>query len=217
MGQKSGYTSTGKTAMDKANRFLEHIRPFDWDGKVTQHEDGVTHCFASRGERETIDIWWAPPKGSIITAPLYKLAGETIKLNNVSACVAIAIKPADMSRLTKAIKRGGKKRVGIALDSSLTGDDGAAGTTTLGEAISAARSEIRGSLDGSDADVRRALLGNRIQWINSKSGLTETAVVSKINKIVRNGKDYVDFVDAWKKSENNGFHAVYLQNIVSIA
>lgn len=223
MGQKSGYTSAGKTAMDKAQRFLDHVEQFGWQGKITQHEEGVTHCFASRlddsvkqASQETIDIWWTPPKGAITVAPLYKLAGEIVKLNNVSACISIASKPADYTRLSKAIARSGKARVrkttAQPLGSTLSVDESAVGTATLGGLIEAASVAVSANLGGSDADVRAALTGRTIEWVNGISGLTHTAYVNSIKKIVRSGTNpnFVEFTD------KSGFHAVYLHNIVNV-
>jgi len=221
MGQRSGYTSVGKSGMDKANRFLEHVKGYGWEGKVSQHEDGVTHVFARRGDQETIDIWWHGANASIVKGhtPLYVLAGETIRLNNVSAAVSIAQQDADYSRLAKAVKRSTRKHatkmvattIGTTPISPLSDDEDGSGPTTLAASISAARGDLGAILAGPDAAVRKALAKKTIQWVNSQSGLMHTAYVNKINKVVRNGKDYVEFTDS------EGFHAVYLDNIVGVA
>jgi hypothetical protein len=221
VGNKSGYTSAGKNAIEKANKFIDVVEQHGWESKVSHDaESQVTHLFARRGENETINIWWHGPKAAIIkgATPTYQLAGEVIKLNNVSAAVSLAIKPADTSRLGKAVKRRARRVNNRnsalsteALSMALTGDDGADPTATLTATISAATATLGSILGGSDADVKAALAGKVIQWVNGQSGQLHEGHVGKIKKIVRNGHDFVEFTD------REGFHAVYLDRIVSIA
>lgn len=196
MGNKSGYTSAGKTALDKAQKFADQVKPHGWECKISQI-DSTTTLFGRRNDSEILEIWW---HGNTITvAPKYTLAGEPIKLRNVSAAISIATKAADTSRLGKAARRR-TRRVASAetTDDAPTLPDAQAFTVALGLA------------EADDAGVRALLDGRSIEWLNSQSGNIESARVAKLNKIVRNGHDYVEFVD------ERGFHAVYIDKIVSV-
>lgn len=206
MGNKSGYTSVGKTAQDKAMKFQDVIRPHGWLSKYTYDpETKITSVFSRRNTTETIEILWHGV--SCITPPTYTLAGEPIKLRNVSAAVSVATKPIDTSRLNKSIKRKTRKVPG--LGSALGDPMRAPGTPVPADPISSA-SEALGLARDSDGELRSRLTGREIAWVNSISGNVEQGYVNSIKKIVRNGHDYVEFTD------RNGFHAVHIDKIVSV-
>lgn len=213
MGNKSGYTSVGKTAHDKATKFSDTIRLNGWLSKYTYDpETDITHVFARRGEDETLDVWWHG--ASCITQPKYTLAGEPIKLRNVSAAVAVAAKEADRSRIGRTVKRKARKMA--PLGSPLSDDAGVAQGNGLAESISAAREALAPILGGTDVELKRELRHATVSWVNSQSGNVESAVVGRVTNIVRTNihgklsKPFVEFID------DRGFHAVYLDAIVGV-
>ncbi len=119
----------------------------------------------------------------------YTLAGERIKCHNVSGAALIAQNEPDPNRLKRAVRS--RKR---------------SGNTDL------IKSEY--DFDGlTDREIKDALYKKRITWVNSMSGEPYTAMMTgrRHFKVVRNGHDYVEFTDDY------GFHAVYLDRIVSVA
>lgn len=216
MGNRSGYTSSGKSGYAKADKFTSTVTPHGWLSKITVDEgSGITHAFSRRGENETIDIWWQPGGGIIGSQPpIYTLAGERIKLKNVSACVSVANSPPDTRRLARTTRKRARRTTGVGI-----GLPGAAnrGSPGLPEFSASFATTLPFDGDSSDAEVKVALAGRTIEWVNSQSGSLQAATISKINKIVRNDHDYIDFIDTTGRSESNGFHAVYLDRIVSVA
>ena len=209
----SGYVSHGRTAGEKAANFGEWAKQNGWSGTMNE-EDGRLHLFARRGEVETIDIWWFL-NGSLDTSrlPMYTLAGEPIKLRNVSAAAKVAASEPDTSRLRKAARKQRRQL------------DGA--TNVAPEDIDSYIAGMQGSLpfdhESTDEEIKVALKGRTISWINRRSGEVHSATVSdspKHFKVVRNGHDYIDFVYPVPRRtaiETYGFRAVYLDSIVSVA
>lgn len=198
----SGYRSKGRNGAEKAQQFGLHCKEHDWSGKYHLDEaTGIVYLFARRGESETIEIWWSE-KGKALPdkLPVYTLAGERIKLRNVSAAAVKVASEPDTSRLTKATR---KQRRQLGADA--------------GPVV------VQGSYDFSDMtddEVEQALLGRRITWINSISGQADTAMVEgrKTLRVTRDSGDDTKAVKAQVHfTDTSGFHAVYLDNIVSVA
>jgi hypothetical protein len=191
----SGYVSRGRSATDKASNFGKYAREHGWTGSFKE-EDGMVHLFARRGEGETIDIWWYP-NGSLVLdkLPIYTLAGERIKLRNVSAAAKVAAEEPDTSRLRKAVRKQRGR----------------------GDVIA-----VKGSYDFTgmpDDEIEASLLGRRIVWINSISGQPDTAMVEgrKTLRVTRDSGEDMKSVKAQVHfTDTSGFHAVYLDAIVSV-
>lgn len=212
----SGYHSRGRTAVEKAVNFGQHAKAHGWTGKQTLDEEtGVRHLFARRGESETIDIWWIEDTGAAHPdmLPIYTLAGEKIKCRNVSAVAAIAAKEPDTSRLRKAARKQRRK-----FDSP---------TVLSEEEIDDYIVSMQGTLpfdqESTDEEIKVALKGRTISWVNRMSGQVNSALVSDNPKhfsVIRNGRDYVNFVYPVQRAheyETYGFRAVYLDSIVGVA
>lgn len=189
----SGYQSKGRNGNEKAQRFGLYCKEHDWQGEYGPDDNlaGVVHLFARRGENETIDIWWSDSgKALPDMLPIYTMAGERIKLRNVSAAAVRVANEPEPARLGKAVR---KRRRALG------------GTPT----------SVEGSYDFKDMaddEIELALLGKAVIWINSISGEVESANVEgrKTIKVYRNGRDQIHFTDSL------GFHAVYLDAIVSV-
>lgn len=189
----SGYVSKGRTAGEKAANFGDWAKQHGWAGSMNEEDDRL-HLFARRGEAETIDIWWYT-NGSLDTdrLPIYTLAGERIKLRNVSHAAKIASEEPDATRLEKATRKRRKQ----------TGEY--------------APVVVTGAYDFSDMhedEIEQALLGRVISWQNSISGQIDSAQVAgkrTLKVTSENCKPQIHFTDA------DGFHAVYLDAIVSVA
>lgn len=194
------YQARGRTGPEKAVNFGTYAKQFGWGGKWLFDEGtGETHLHAFRGDNECIDIWWQANGAVIQTAlPIHTLAGEKIKCRNVSAAAAIAAKEPDVTRLQKAHRKqrravGGKVEVKATYDFE----------------------------DMTDDEIEQALLGRTIGWVNTLSGEVDQAEVlgRKTIKVTRSGlgdeesevKPQVHFTDG------SGFHAVYLESIVSVS
>lgn len=192
------FTSRGRTGPDKAVNFGTYAKGHGWTGKWSQDETtGITHLFCRRGESETVDIWWQPSGGIISEMlPIYTLAGEKIKCRNVSAAALIVRNEPDTSRLHKAVR---KQRKGFGV------------CETNGEAHRTDK-----YIKMADNELEQLLFGATVSWINSISGEVQTAEVGgkrtmKVIREVESGaRDQVHFVDSF------GFHAVYLDAIVSV-
>lgn len=206
----SGYRSSGRNAAEKAQQFALHAKAHGWSGKWTLDEESrILHLFARRGESETIEIWWHESgKACPDMLPVYTLAGERIKLRNVSAAAVRVAGEPDVQRLKKATKRARRKLT------ALTGEKPAEEVVP-----------IKGQYDFSgmtDEDIFDALAGRTIAWVNSISGQMDAAVVSLSKKqfrVVRNGHDYVNFTQRASRDGRfgDGFRSVYLDNIVSVS
>jgi hypothetical protein len=189
----SGYRSKGRTGMDKARQFAEHCREHEWEVKYSLDEErGVVYLFARRGDIETIEIWWSK-EGKALPRPdlpVYTLGGERIKLLNVSAAAVRVASEPDVKRLQRAHRKTRK---------------------ALGQPVA-----VTGSYDFSehtDDEVEHELLGRHITWVNSLSGEFDSAQVAgrKTLKVTsENCKRQIHFTD------ESGFHAVYLDAIVSV-
>lgn len=187
----SGYVSHGSTAAEKADNFAQYAKGHGWSGKWSGNDEPLTvHLFCRRGESETIDIWWHP-NGTLMLdrLPVYTLAGERIKLRNVSAAALKVSSEPDPNRLRSAVRKQRGRGDILAL---------------------------RGSYDFEgipDDEIEQSLLGHRIAWLNSISGQIDQANVEgrKTIKVTReNCKPQIHFTDT------EGFHAVYLDAIVSV-
>lgn len=198
----SGYVSKGRTAAEKADNFGKYAKANGWQGKWSSKEEPhVVHLFCRRGESETIDIWWHA-NGSLILdrLPVYTLAGERIKLRNVSAAAKIVAGQPDTSRLRKAVRKQ-RKQLGV--------------VETPEEAAELLAS-VQGSLpfdhESTDAEIKAVLNNKSIMWINRISGQLNTATVGgKQFKIVNSDcPRQIHFCDSF------GYHAVYLDSIVSV-
>jgi hypothetical protein len=206
----SGYHSSGRTLQEKATNFGLYVKQFGWKGNFTTDADGNVDLVATRGENEQITITWYAGGGGLVT---YILAGDSIKCNNVSAAAKIAKEKPDPSRFRRAVR---KRKV----DEDYTPE---------------MLEDLQGTLpfdhDSTDDEIRAALLGKTITWINRFSGQVETADVSpKPNhfSVCRNGNDYINFVypiparvmSRWGKehmeSDTYGFRSVYINRIVSV-
>lgn len=192
----SGYHSSGRTLEDKANNFGKFVKQFGWAGKWTKdQETGDVSLFCRRGENETIEIVWFNGGGGIVH---YTLAGERIKCHNVSAAAAIAQKEPDATRLRKAIRKRRKQFGHVTSD-------------MVEEMLDDAQCSLPFDSESTDDEIKVALNRRSITWINRQSGQVNSAIVGgKLFKVVRNGHDYISFVDDF------GFHAVYLDSIVSV-
>lgn len=193
----SGYHSSGRTLEDKANNFGKFVKQFGWAGKWTKdQESGNVSLFCRRGENETIEIVWHYGGGGTVH---YTLAGERIKCHNVSAAAAIAQKEPDATRLRKAIRKR-RRQLGVVDPEAVT------------EMLDDAQCSLPFDHESTDAEIKVALFNRSITWINRQSGQVSSAIVKgKLFKVVRRtGRAYIDFVDDY------GFHAVYLDSIVSV-
>jgi hypothetical protein len=186
----------GRDAGRKAQNFADYAKQYGWTSKWSE-SNGVTHLFCRRGESETIDVWWQD-NGCVMPGmePIYTLAGERIKLRNLSAAAKVAEKRPDPERL----KRATKKRKGIEYAGAIDG--------------------LRTSLpfdDESDDDEIEAVLHNRlITWMNRLSGQLYSARVNADKKFRVIRKDLAS-LDQIEFTDEEGFHAVYLHSIVSVA
>ena len=212
----SGYVSHGRTAAEKADNFGKYAKSHGWQGKWSAKEEPhVVHLFCRRGESETIDIWWHA-NGSLILdrLPVYTLAGEKIKLRNVSAAAKVVAAEPDMSRLRKATRKQRRQ---------MNGD----GPVKLSEdEISDYIAGMQGSLpfdhESTDEELKAVLKGRTVTWVNRFSGQLNSAVVSdnpKQFKVIREPKPQVHFVYPVQRRtmiDTFGFRAVYLDSIVSV-
>lgn len=188
----SGYVAKGSSANEKALQFGTHIREFGWAGKFDVDDDNLVHLTAHRDENETIDVWWEQDgrgKLCLEKLPVYSIGGDKTQCRNVSHAVQICESEADTTRLKRASSRARK-----------------AGTTDI------VAPKTDRFADMADDEIEKLLLGKSVAWINSLSGGVDTADVlgRKTIRVVRNGRDYVEFTD------KSGFHAVYLDAIVSV-
>lgn len=152
------------------------------------------YLFARRDD-EIIEIWWSEGgKALPDRLPIYTLGTEKIKLRNVSAAAVRVAGEPDLARLSRKSRQRRKK---------------------LGEHTEPV--VVKGSYDFSehtDDDVEKTLLGTTITWVNSLSGELLTADVAgrkSIKVTSENCKRQIHFTDS------RGFHAVYLDSIVSVA
>lgn len=199
----SGYVSHGRTAAEKATNFGVYAKQHGWKGKWSgEEEPHVVHLFCRRGENETIDIWWHE-NGSLMLdrLPVYSLAGERIKLRNVSAAAKVVTEQPDTSRLRKAVR---KQRRSL-------------GVVDTPEEASELLASVQGSLpfdhESTDAEIETVLFKKDITWINRISGQLHSAHVGGVKQFaVKNGDcpRQIQFIDDY------GFHSVYLDSIVSV-
>jgi hypothetical protein len=211
----SGYVSKGRGALEKARNFAEHCKDHGWTGKISEDEPHVVHLFARRGEVETIDIWWHA-NGSLMLdrLPIYTVAAERIKLKNVSAAAVRVSNDPDAARMAKAVRRQRRQ---------LEGPNGMEPDGNIDEYITAVCGSLPFDHESTDDEIKTVLLGRAITWVNRQSGQLDSAVISsnpKQFKVVRNGHDYVDFVQAAAtgfSQYGDGFKAVYLDSIVSVS
>lgn len=195
----SGYRSKGRNGVEKAQQFGLHCKEHDWSGKYTLDEaTGIVYLFARRGEQETIEIWWSEAgKALPDKLPVYTLVGERIKLRNVSAAAVRVASEPDVDRLRKATRKARR---------------------AAGEPVA-----VEGSYDFTDMtddEIEHSLLGRTITWINSLSGQMDSAQVlgRKTLRVTRDGGEESKPVKAQVHfTDHSGFHAVYLDNIVSVA
>lgn len=199
----SGYVSAGRSAADKAYKFAMYTQEHGWAGKwSTNEKTGITHLFARRGENETIDIWWLA-NGSLDLdhLPVYTLAGERIKLRNVSAAAAIARNLPNPDRLKKNVRRR-------------RNTNGTVTPTDASELLASVQGSLPFDHESTDAELKAVLFGRTITWLSPTAGLLNSAVVGGKNvfKVVRKATcpTYIDFVD------DTGFHSVHLDKIVSV-
>lgn len=193
----SGYHSSGRTLEDKANNFGKFVKQFGWAGKWTKdQETGHVSLFCRRGENETIEICWHFGGGGTV---YYNLAGERIKCRNVSAAASLAQKEPDTSRLRRAIRKRRRQLGHVTTD-------------MVEDMLGEAQCSLPFDHESTDAEIKVALFNRSITWINRQSGQVSSAIVKgRMFKVVRQtGRAYVDFVDDY------GFHAVYLDSIVSV-
>lgn len=191
------FVTRGRTGKEKAVNFGQYAKSYGWGGKWSAEDDSQSvHLFASRGENESIDIYWHE-RGVFISAT-YSLAGEKIRLHNVAAAAQVARNKPDEKRLNKAIRRRRKSK---SVDVTQISDDVIAGLQT----------SLPFDKESTDDEVKAVLFNKSITWVNRQTGQVNSAIVGgKSFKVVRNGRDYIDFVDGF------GFHAVYLDSIVSV-
>lgn len=194
----SGYHSSGKTIQDKAAKFGIFVKQFGWSGSFKTNEDGNVDLVATRGDNETIQITWYKTGGGEVW---YTLAGERQRCHNVSAAAKIAQEKPNYDRFNRVMRKRRKK---LAVEN--------------GEVTPELTDGLQGSLpfdhESSDDEIKLMLLKRSITWVDSL-GRLNTATVNAgkygdLFKVVRNGHDYIDFVDEY------GFHSVYLDRIVSV-
>ena len=193
--------------MRKASNFANFAKEHGWQSKCTQ-EGIVVRLFARRGENETLEIQWHD--GCVLTefAPVYSLAGERIKVRNLSAASKVIQEKPDPKRLAKATRKR-KRQTGIDYSGGPLSDDD--------------RMSLRGSVpfdaESTDDEIEAVLHKRSITWINTISGQVDSARIDadKQFKIVRkNGNekikaDFVTFCCA------EGYRAVYLKSIVAVS
>lgn len=193
----------GRDGAKKAITFGSYAHQFGWSGKWTS-EDGVTHLFCRRGENETLDVWWME-NGCVMPGhePIYHLAGERIKLRNVSAAAKIVTATPDPDRLKKASRKRRKQ----------TGIDGYH-PDNADELIMGLQGSLPFDSESDDEEIEAVLHGRTITWVNRMSGETDSAFVNadKQFQVKRNGHDYITFCDAAR----SGFRSVYLDSIISV-
>lgn len=190
----SGYRSKGSTAVDKAAHFGEYAKAHGWKGgwAIT---DGMLHLQASRGDNETMGIWWNEETGKFIEA-VYTLAGDSIKCQNVSAAAAIAAKPPSTERLKTAVRKRTTDKVEAAA-----------------ETIAALQGTLPFDHESSDEEVHAVLFNRGIVWVNRISGALTSATAGGTQfRVISNGKAprQITFCD------DLGYHAVYVDSIVSV-
>lgn len=216
----SGYHVRGSTAAEKAEHFGLYVKEHGWKGKWSiDEESGILHLFARRDENETIDIWWLPTGAAHPDMlPVYSLAGERIKCRNVSAAAALAVKQPDENRRVKAVRKQ-KRQMGIH------------GEQVTQETIDALAGSLPFDHESTDEELKDALIGRTIVWVNRWSGDTDTAEIStdpKHFEVNRNGHDYINFVypipqrvlarfgKEHMECDTYGFRSVYLDSIVRV-
>jgi hypothetical protein len=190
----SGYHSKGKTIKDKANNFGKFIKEFGWTGSwKEEHETGDVTLIATR-DNERIEVYWNPPI-PWPTEVFYFLAGNRLKLKNVSAAAKLAQEFPDAERA----RRGFRRR-----------SNGMSAPLSSAPAIA-----LLGYLeDASEDDIASALIGDTITWTNSISGEPETdLILPRQFKVTANkdGRTIIHFCG------NFGFHSVYLDAVVNIS
>lgn len=193
------FISRGKTGPDKAVNFGLYLKQCGWNGDWSIDETtGITHLVAYRGDNEKIEAWWGATGAQLENCqPTYTLAGRTIKTKNVSGAAAIACEEPDKNRMKTAVRE--RKRA-----------------TVEGEAPAATRTDKYVQM--ADDALEKMMFGRPIAWVNGISGELQTAEVGgkKTFRIIRkiesdtNARDQIHFVDSY------GFHAVYLDAIVSV-
>ena len=193
----SGYHSQGGNAAGKAAYFAEFIKTHGGGGSWST-EDGMLHLVANRGDNETIEIWWEET-GKFIEA-IYTLASETVGCHNVSAAAAIAAKAPSTERLRNAA-RTKRKEMGVidkAQDAS--------------ELIASAQGTLPFDHESTDKELKAVLFNRSITWVNRLSGALYSAVVGgKMFRVVNGDVPrQISFCDSY------GYHAVYLDSIVSV-
>ncbi|QHB37469.1 hypothetical protein SEA_LEOPARD_63 [Mycobacterium phage Leopard] len=208
----SGYRSKGRNGVEKAQQFGLYAKSHGWSGKY-HLEDGIVYLFARRGESETIEIWWSEAgKALPEQLPIYTLAGEKIKLRNVSAAAVRVANEPDMSRLRKATRKARRQL-----------ENAAPVPEEIDDYIASMTGTLPFDHESTDAEIKAALKGRTITWVNRRTGQLDSAIVSdnpKQFKVVRKNKPYVDFVYPVQRTnviETYGFRSVYLDSIVSVA
>lgn len=219
------FKSKGRTAKDKAVNFGLWCKSHGWEGSWEEDDDTHIVHLSARRENETVDVWWQA-NGACIQSmlPVYSLAGEKIKLRNVSAAaVRVAGKPEE-ARVRKAV-RSQRRQLDAASPTHLAPDE-----------IEGFITSLQGTLpfdhESSDDEIMDMLYGRTITWINRQSGQQDSATVggnTKHFKVIRNGHDYINFVypiparvlanfgKTNMEVDTFGFRSVYLDSIVSVS
>ena len=191
------FVTRGHTGQDKAVNFGLYLKSYGWSGSwTTDDKAGTVQLGAKRGNNEAIEIQWKM-SGTFLKGT-YVLAGEKFRMHNVAAAAAVASEAPNEDRLKKSVRRQRKK-----IDH--TNPD------VVGDMVAVAQCSLPFDGESSDAEIKAVLFNKSITWVNRQTGQINTAIVGGKNfKVVRNGRDYIDFVDGF------GFHAVYLDSIVSV-
>lgn len=197
----------GRDGLRKATTFANFAKGFGWLSKSTQ-EGNIVRLFSRRGENETLDIQWHD--GCILPGlePIYTMAGERIKLRNLSAASKIVQEQPDPKRLTKATRKR-KRQTGIDYSGGPLSEDD----------LDSLRGSLPFDAESSDDEIEAVLHKRSITWVNTISGQVDSARVDvdKQFKIVRkNGNEKIkaDFVTFCSSA---GYRAVYLNSIVAVS
>ena len=194
----------GTDSAAKAEFFGAFIREHGWKGKYDYDEDtGETHLWAKRGENERLDVYWQR-NGSMGEGrdPIYTLAGDQVKLRNLSAMAKIAAAKPDGERLQRAIRK--KRKASDVPDGGYTP-----------EMMSDLQVALPFDDESSDEEIVAILDHAAITWINRMSGDTESGIAGSNHlEVVRreDGRHYVNFCDLL----GGFFRSVYLSSIVSV-
>lgn len=181
-------TAAGKgtdttTGTSKVVSFAQKLNGLGWDTEFTPTPNAIR---ATRSQ-ESINIEWSE-SAVFLHASYTDHNGRTVKLRNASAALQTAARSEDKAQQEASRKASGKQRVGRPKKSR---GDGALPSDEVPGA------NLPFHKDSMPHEIMEAIVGRAIEWSNSISGKTQTAVVMptpKNNiKPDRNGNQVVHF------------------------